>query len=72
LLICRRALNILRFNAAAAVRSSYPCKNEAFVNKLVTTYGDKIQNQTVLTAVADAHTAYQAASAKIVRHEFKP
>jgi hypothetical protein len=53
-------------------RVGYPRKNEAFVNQLVATYGDKIQYQTLLTAVADADTAYLAASAKIVRHDVKP
>jgi hypothetical protein len=50
----------------------YPRKNEAFVEQVVTTYGDKTQFQALLSAVADADTAYMAASAKIVRHDVKP
>jgi len=51
---------------------TYPRKNEAFVNQLVTAYGDHIQYQTLLTAESDADTAHQAASARIVRHNVKP
>jgi hypothetical protein len=45
----------------------YLNKNQAFVNELIATYGDKAHHDALTTALADAEAAYKVAAAKIVR-----
>ncbi len=44
-------------------------KNGAFVDKLVATYGDKKQYETLLMRISVAEQNYRTAAAKIVRHK---
>jgi hypothetical protein len=52
-------------------RVAHPSRNSAFVDTLVTTFGDKAHYDSLSEAIADADAAYRTAAAKIVSESVK-